>query len=163
MDMSEKGNNTEKGEEEEDAIEVAIDPESGERIPVEELEVADNQDDENQATTETVVLEAAATTTTSENENEGQLTTNQILLGILDALNTRNKLAQEQNKRLRDMNRNLKRVFGYDSPLTRTLQGTNYRLATAINNKEDKKRREEEDNNNANTNTSINIPDGLPE
>lgn len=99
-----------------DGEEVIINTNTGERI------IADNQEDleENENDTAVVINNDSNNIL---DETTG-LTTNQILLGILGTLNTRNKLAQEQNKRLRTTNKLLRRMAGLEAPTDKTIQGT---------------------------------------
>src|SRR5215212_6935485 len=100
-----------------DGEETVIDTNTGERIIV-----ADNQEDPEENENDTaVVINNDANNILDETTG---LTTNQILLGILGTLNTRNKLAQEQNKRLRTTNKLLRRMAGLEASTDKTIQGT---------------------------------------
>jgi hypothetical protein len=112
------GNKVERMEtvgEHEDGIEIAIDTSTGERISV---DLADNQESENETTTDTVVLD------TNIPDVDTGLTTNQILLAILGVLRDRNTLAAEHNKKLRDQNKIFKKLLGQVPSSDKTMQGT---------------------------------------
>lgn len=84
----------------------------------EEVELPNDDDDNNATTTTEVIFNSNL------DEDGSGLTEKQILMAILGTLNQNNKLSQERNKRLRDLNKTLRKMAGISGAGDITLQGT---------------------------------------